>query len=330
MEWKKRRCVLGDIIRVSQGAFYHYGIYEGGGSVIQFGAAPRLRVGIKDGDIKVCRTTLDKFGGEYETALLDSAEFDTRRSPEEAVSFAVAKLGTGGYNILHNNCEHFVYECVFGKRYCSMTEEVRQYFRSFPVVDAYTAVLPDGELTQTLYPTSRDVEVRQTANEKFRRQRYFVWRLLEYAVKRSFGKGLSELEITKNENGKWCAEGIFISLSHSEKALAVAVSRTPVGVDIERMAPVKSERIADKILTPCELQAFSRLEGDFRGRYLIEKWTEKESIFKMRDDKVFSPAHLSAEGCVRTDSAVLSGEEYIISVCSENIDRLKVYADIKL
>ncbi|MBR4852552.1 MAG: lecithin retinol acyltransferase family protein, partial [Clostridia bacterium] len=40
-----------------------------------------------------------------------------RFSPEKTVSRAKSRLGETGYNILENNCEHFVYDCAFGKEH---------------------------------------------------------------------------------------------------------------------------------------------------------------------------------------------------------------------
>lgn len=131
MKWIFKTPVFGDMVRVRSGVFYHYGIYASDSEVIQFGLAPLQRPSEKDCDIKVCVTDFELFknGGEYEVAELDDSEKESRRSPEDTVVYARVKLGTKGYNILHNNCEHFVHECVFGKKYCSLVEEIRASFK---------------------------------------------------------------------------------------------------------------------------------------------------------------------------------------------------------
>ena len=60
--------------------------------------------------------------------LTDSDEKRKCRKPEEIVSIAKAALGQNGYNILHNNCEHFVYSCVFGEKR-SFLDEAREAIR---------------------------------------------------------------------------------------------------------------------------------------------------------------------------------------------------------
>ena len=169
-----------------------------------------------------------------------------------------------------------------------------------------------------------------TANAEVRKQRYYVWKLLEYAIKRSFGKKLSNLTVLKNENGKWNVEDYYVSLSHSDKALAVAVSKSPIGVDIENASSVKNEKIAGKILSSDEYKEFSQLENDCKAPYLLRKWTQKESIFKTLNAPAFMPKSLVAEGNVYTDTAELCGEEYVFSVCSDNIEKIRIYKNIKV
>lgn len=42
----------------------------------------------------------------------------TRYTPEETITRAEDQLGSGEYNIVMNNCEHFVFWCKFGIRRC--------------------------------------------------------------------------------------------------------------------------------------------------------------------------------------------------------------------
>ena len=39
------------------------------------------------------------------------------------------RIGESGYNILHNNCEHFVNECVFGEKRSAFLQDVREKLR---------------------------------------------------------------------------------------------------------------------------------------------------------------------------------------------------------
>lgn len=49
---------------------------------------------------------------------------------DEIILAAKSRIGERGYNILYNNCEHFVYECVFGIKYCSQTEKMRKLWKA--------------------------------------------------------------------------------------------------------------------------------------------------------------------------------------------------------
>ena len=54
-------------------------------------------------------------------------------------------------------------------------------------------------------------------------------------MERSLGIKIKDLNITKTEHGRYVTDKIDFSLSHSKEALAVAISRASVGVDIEQI-----------------------------------------------------------------------------------------------
>ena len=107
------------MIRVKLGAIYHYGIFVSEEEVIQFGLPPTLRELDKD-HIAVIATDLKTFsnGNEVEVGVDNNSVY----SKQEIIARARNRLGEEGYNILHNNCEHFAYECCTGKHYSSQEE----------------------------------------------------------------------------------------------------------------------------------------------------------------------------------------------------------------
>ena len=131
MKWTPGEFEKGDIIRIKTGSFYHYGIFVSEDEVIQFGYPPLPEYKDKNDPPVVCPVSIDVFcaGRIAEHAVLDRKEKKRAKSAEEAVSAARSRLGEGGYNILHNNCEHFVNECVFGVHYCEQEEKVRKMWR---------------------------------------------------------------------------------------------------------------------------------------------------------------------------------------------------------
>ena len=79
----------------------HHGLYIGSGEVIHLTA--------EDG--KVVQTRLDSFS--------DGGKIRVKRgvsTSQKAIMRARSKLGRKGYNLITNNCEHFVNWCIDGKK----------------------------------------------------------------------------------------------------------------------------------------------------------------------------------------------------------------------
>ena len=130
MKWEQKNPQYGDIVRTKVSFYYHYGIYADRDTIIQFGA-PR-NDGVPREQIAVCVTDEEGFlseGGSAECAVLDRREKKERRSPEETVKVALSRVGETGYDFLHNNCEHFVNSCVFGRSVSSFTDGERRKIR---------------------------------------------------------------------------------------------------------------------------------------------------------------------------------------------------------
>ncbi|MDE6859121.1 MAG: 4'-phosphopantetheinyl transferase superfamily protein [Duncaniella sp.] len=91
--------------------------------------------------------------------------------------------------------------------------------------------------------------------------------------------------------------GTHISLSHSTDTCVLAVSDTPIGVDIENWRPQLS-RVAKKFLTPDELERLESLaEESHKTSFLLKMWTAKEATFKasQQSDLVLSEISVSAD-----------------------------------
>lgn len=132
MKWAPGECKRGDMIRVRLGSIYHYGIFVSEEEVIQFGYPPTKEFAELNVFIEVCSVDIDTFacGSIVEVPSLDRAERRSRLDPEETVRRARSRLGEEGYNIIHNNCEHFAFECVFGVSRSVQEEKVRAFWKS--------------------------------------------------------------------------------------------------------------------------------------------------------------------------------------------------------
>ena len=331
MKWLEKQPGAGDMIRVKLGSIYHYGVFASEGEIIQFGLAPQARPTLKDSEIEVCASDLKVFlcGGVMEVAEFD--EDNSNRSPEEAIAYARQSIGKRGYNILYNNCEHFAYDCITGKPYCSQTADVRSLFRSLPIVDVYVAAIPEGVKIGHISCAEREAEIDSVNNPRVKTEKYCVWKLLEYALERSFGLHADKLTFTKNEAGKWTTDKCFFSLSHCDGTVAVAVSRAAVGVDIEELHAISKDRFATKILTPGEYTLFEKIPSDEQEHFLLERWTGKESLFKQSDKPTFILRdHDTTAGQLRTQRITLSSRTYVLSVATPNPDILRSYIGISL
>jgi phosphopantetheine--protein transferase-like protein len=330
MKWELIQPKKGDIIRVSFGNFYHYGIYVTDDEVIQFGLSPTLNVGLKEQDVKVLSSDIDVFlnGGFLEVAVLDKKEEKTRASVDDTVKKARSRIGETGYHLLYNNCEHFVNSCVFNNAFCSATDNARSKILSIPVLNVYVAQIPKNGNLSSLIPKERNDEVISCKNDEVKREKYYVWKLLEYALERTFGKKMKKLTFAKTDYGKWTCDNYEFSLSHSCGTVAVAVSRKNVGVDIEEIKELKID-ISEKILSQTEMVEYGTIDQSEKNDWLLKKWTQKESVFKTLSTSAYSIKDINTDR-VKTMRLKVGEKEYFLSVCSKCIDSIKLFSDVDL
>lgn len=331
MKWELKEPLFGDVVRVKVGSIYHYGIFVNDDEVIQFGLSPRLRNTLSDEEVEVCASNVEQFllDGFLEVGVWEKRDAKCF-PPQKRVALAQKRIGEKGYNILYNNCEHFANECYFGKSYSSQTDDVRKMFKSLPVADVYIAKMPEYSDFSPLYPPLRQREVASVKNENVKREKYFVWKLLEYALMHTFGKNIKDIKFRRDKSGKWTCKFCEFSLSHSHSALCVAISRTPIGVDVELVQPPKAD-LSKRILTADEQRAFACLGESEQNEFLITAWARKEALFKQKKVK-----GLTIEGFVNQDGAtferlVFVGEQkYALAVATEHPERVKLYENATL
>ena len=232
MKWTLKTPEYGNMIRVHAGSIYHYGIYVSDDEIIQFGLAPIARPNMKDCDVEVCVSNIDTFlcGNFLEVGEPEKKDQKKLRSPDAIVFEARSRIGEKNYNILYNNCEHFVYRCVLGEHYCSQTENVRELFKAFPIVDVYTAEIPDDIRIGNVYPSAKNKEIHSADDLSVRKSEYVSWKLLEYALDRTFGKKIKKISFEKPQgaDGKWTCDTCEFSISYINGICAVVLSRKPV------------------------------------------------------------------------------------------------------
>lgn len=128
--WVEKTPVYGDLIRTKVRFYYHYGIFVSEQQVIQFGLPDDPMRPAEQ--IQVLSSDIDAFlqGGEVEVAVPDGTTRRQMRDADEIVRIALSRMGEGGYDILHNNCEHFVNDCAFGKPSSTFLQDVREKLRA--------------------------------------------------------------------------------------------------------------------------------------------------------------------------------------------------------
>lgn len=100
------------------------------------------------------------------------------------------------------------------------------------MLSVFYAIIPDGKIEKT-GNILRDEEICSALNEKVKRQKFFAWKLLQKGLNK-LGFNPLDIEFFKSGNGKWTSNKVNFSISHSEKAVVVAISDLPVGVDVEK------------------------------------------------------------------------------------------------
>ncbi|GEM_PF-298369 len=334
MKWSPEELKPGDMIRAKVGSVYHYGIFVSEDEVIAFGYPPVNLAAVRDEEVRVVSTDIDTFaaGAFVERGVMDGAESRKARSSEEIIRSARERLGEGGYSLLHNNCEHFANECVFGVKKSAQEDKARERWNKRPQFSVFVTEIPEDLEPQKVYPPQRSREQFFSKNTAVRRQRYAVWKLLETAVDRSFGYDFNRLNFKKSRDGKWTADGFEFSLSHTDGAAAVVVSNEACGVDIENIrerehyyasSPEKLQRLMKRIMT--EKEADGQCEKTPSVMDFLVLWTRKESIFKAYDAKRFIPDQVETSDYPVKTFRIQPLPDFLISGSGTQCPLLSVY-----
>ena len=326
MKWVPEQCNKGDVIRSKQGTIYHYGIYVSDEEVIQFGPAPLLhRSQRSDDDMVVLATDISDFacGKTVEKAVLSFREKLRSFSPAKTVERARARIGEGGYNPIHNNCEHFAYECLTGVKYSAQEEELRSKWNSRPMLDVYLSDIPKEVALKEVYPADKAKEIASCKNERVKAEKYWAWHILALAIKTSIRKPIQEVALKKTSNGRWVAEGFDLSITHDDGMVAVAVSNAAVGIDMESLASFR-EKWSDRKTTDALIQKILA-RGEARPASIEELlllWTKKESAFKRAGKGKFAPQKIDT---TKQNFAVKQYNDHLITLCSDRTVALNFY-----
>lgn len=191
------------------------------------------------------------------------------------------------------------------------------------ILDIYIAKYP-FECDQKIYCQKRLEEIKKCRNEKIQNQKFYVWKLLEFALQNSLSLDVKNLFFSKKDNGKWTLNECYFSLSHSGNLVAVAVSDMPVGIDIQKNESIKiTPKLLDLVLSKEEILKYPHITNE----QLLEMWSIKECAFKMSEEKTFIPCHFSCEDFPHQKSLDITCQDelYKLSFLCDNISYVKYY-----
>ncbi len=141
-------------------------------------------------------------------------------------------------------------------------------------------------------PEERKKKAEAHLSERGRTQSASAGYLLNRALKE---RGVESFNMIKGEYGKSYLEGggLYFNLSHSGDIAVCAVSDCEVGVDVQKIAPVKEE-LLKRVCTESELRFINTAE-EGRETAFCRLWTVKESFLKKIGVGLsVSPARLEA------------------------------------
>ena len=165
-----------------------------------------------------------------------------------------------------------------------------------------------------ILPLSRREEIASVTDPALRRAKEAVWVLLGRMAREYLGRETAELDPVRNAHGKWCSPLCHLSLSHTDTAVAVALSSRPVGVDLEARYP--RPETARRFLTPAEQACYEQLPEAERADFLLLCWTKKEALFKQSDLPHFLPSQMDTASLPSTSLFVdVGGARHAVSWC---------------
>lgn len=323
MKWEMGIPTYGDIIRTKVNVLYHFGVYCSDKEVIQFGKNPKDKEHFLSHEIEVIATDIKEFSNGEDVEILSFNEDDLKliRNKTQVATIAKSRLKEKGYNFFYNNCEHFVLQCLYvNPEFAKKTHNCDRFVPNFPIkiyISNYPFIVDDI----SIYPNERQIEIDNCSNQKTKDEKYYVWKLLEYALKDGFNLNIEDLKFKKEANGKWVSDKISFSLSHSGELVAVAISQIPYGIDIQKIDDKDCLPIMERILNDYEKKCLPYVqENGFYRTFAI-----KEACFKASNDSGFVPKLYNS--LVNSYTKVIRYKDagYMLALVGNNVDKVEMH-----
>jgi phosphopantetheinyl transferase len=176
-----------------------------------------------------------------------------------------------------------------------------------------------------IFCQQRREEIEKCRNSSVKEQKMYVWKLLEYALSDTFGLDISKQKFQKKKSGKWILDGCYFSLSHSGNIITVAISDSPVGIDVQIVKKLdQSQKFKGIILSEKEKKKFRNISDE----RLLKMWSLKECAFKQSDDSNFIPSRYSIDDIPKgvTFKFGQGKDKYILSLLCDNVEKADYYS----
>ena len=199
MKWELNEIKVGDAVRVNMGAYYHYGVCTAEDRIVQFGLP---QINLNADEVEVCATDIATFlcGKFAEVMVLNKKELKDANSVKKIVELAESRIGEKGYNILHNNCEHFVNSCVFNAHNSNQVADIQK--QMFELINPKYIFIAPVEMfsNNEIIPKHTAKEIKKITNQSLIKQKCAAYGLLKYAVEQTFHIQEDFKQLTKTNN----------------------------------------------------------------------------------------------------------------------------------
>lgn len=125
-------------------------------------------------------------------------------------------------------------------------------------------------------PEKRREKCLRLRQKRDRENCVISYMILKQALKEN---GVENFELDTDENGKPFIKNSewYFNISHCREGVAVVLSRSPAGIDIQDIGPYK-EAVARRVCSPAEIELIENSEN--ADREFTRIWTLKESAAK--------------------------------------------------
>lgn len=196
-----------------------------------------------------------------------------------------------------------------------------------PFLDIYVSEFP-FPTSGDIFPLQKKEEIERCQSQKSRDEKYYVWKLLEFALQKSLNLSIQTLKFIKQVNGKWTLDECYFSLSHSGNLVSVAISDKPVGLDIQIVHSIAiTSRLIDLVLTSNEKEKYPNITA----KRLSELWSLKECAFKKSEDRNFVPNRYESGNLnnFKVLNIKAGNDLYKLSALCDNISNVRFFKNIK-